>query len=67
MKIGIPKEIKNNEFRVAMTPIGVKELVNKGHKVILQKNAGLESNFLDKEYLTSGATICKTPDDIYNN
>ena len=37
MKIGIPKEIKNNEFRVAMTPVGVKELVNKGHKVILQK------------------------------
>ena len=49
MKIGIPKEIKNNEFRVAMTPVGVKELVNKGHKVILQKNAGLESNFSDKE------------------
>ena len=36
MKIGIPKEIKNNEFRVAMTPVGVKELVNKGHKVIFQ-------------------------------
>ena len=67
MKIGIPKEIKNNEFRVAMTPVGVKELVNKGHKVILQKNAGLESNFSDKEYLKSGATIYETADDIYNN
>ena len=67
MKIGIPKEIKNNEFRVAMTPVGVKELVNKGHKVIFQKNAGLESNFSDKEYLKSGATIYETADDIYNN
>ena len=67
MKIGIPKEIKNNEFRVAMTPVGVKELVNKGHKVILQKNAGLESNFSDKEYLKSGATIYETADDVYNN
>jgi len=67
MKIGIPKEIKNNEFRVAMTPNGVEKLVNKGHKVIVQKNAGLESNFSDKEYLRSGATICKTSDDVYNN
>ena len=46
--------------------IGI-ELVNKGHKVILQKNAGLESNFSDKEYLKSGATIYESSDDIYNN
>ena len=39
MKIGIPKEIKNNEFRVAITPNGVKKLINKGHKVIVEKNA----------------------------
>ena len=50
MKIGIPKEIKNNEFRVAITPNGVKKLINKGHEVIVEKNAGIESNFSNKEY-----------------
>ena len=67
MKIGIPKEIKNNEFRVAITPNGVKKLINKGHEVIVEKNAGIESNFSNKEYQKSGAEICKTPDEVYNN
>ena len=67
MKIGIPKEIKNNEFRVAITPNGVKKLINKGHEVLVEKNAGIESNFSNKEYQKSGAEICKTPDEVYNN
>ena len=60
IEIGFPSA-SDTEFNF------VKELVNKGHKVILQKNAGLESNFSDKEYLKSGATIYETADDIYNN
>ncbi len=43
MKIGVPKEIKNNEFRVAITPYGVKELISNGHEVFIEKNAGTNS------------------------
>ena len=67
MKIGIPKEIKNNEFRVAITPNGVKKLIDKGHIVIVEKNAGIESNFSNQEYKISGAQICKTSEEVYNN
>ena len=57
MLIGVPKEIKNNEYRVAITPIGVKELVNSGHKVVIERNAGIGSGISDAEYLESGALI----------
>lgn len=65
MKIGIPKEIKNNENRVGATPAGVKELVNHGHTVFVQHTAGEGSGFADAEYEAAGATILPTIEDVY--
>lgn len=66
MKIGIPKEIKNNEFRVAITPYGVEELVSHGHEVFIEKGAGVNSSFLDKEYEEKGANILNDNISIFN-
>ena len=60
MKIGIPKEIMNNENRVALTPSGVFSLTNAGHDVYVQAGAGEGSSFLDEEYEEAGATIVST-------
>ena len=57
MKIGVPKEIKNNEARVAMTPDGVARLVGLGHVVLVQEDAGLGSGFLNQQYKQAGASI----------
>ncbi|GAB4339566.1 MAG: alanine dehydrogenase [Flammeovirgaceae bacterium] len=57
MIIGVPKEIKKNENRVALTPAGAKELTKRGHTVYVQTNAGIESGFSDDEYITAGAQI----------
>ncbi|MGY8945565.1 MAG: alanine dehydrogenase, partial [Flavobacteriales bacterium] len=66
MILGIPKEIKNNEFRVGMTPSGVNSFINKGHQVYVQKSAGLGSGYTDSDYVTVGAKICTTIEDIYS-
>ncbi len=65
MKIGIPKEIKNNENRVGATPAGVKELVAHGHEVYVQHTAGEGSGFADALYEEAGATILPTIEDVY--
>ena len=65
MKIGIPKEIKNNENRVGMTPAGVAELVKHGHEVFVQHTAGESSGFADQEYEKMGAKIPPTIEDVY--
>ena len=65
MKIGIPKEIKNNENRVGMTPAGVSELVKHGHSVYVQKTAGEGSGFSDEAYTNVGAQILPTIEDVY--
>lgn len=65
MKIGIPKEIKNNENRVGATPAGVKELVAHGHDVYVQHTAGDGSGFPDSAYQEAGATILPTIEDVY--
>lgn len=65
MIIGIPKEIKNNENRVGMTPSGVKELVKHGHKVYVQHTAGEGSGFADDEYVNAGAEILPTIEATY--
>ena len=65
MIIGIPKEIKNNENRVGMTPAGVRELVAHGHTVYVQHTAGEGSGFADSEYTAAGATILPTIGDVY--
>ena len=57
MKIAVPAEIKNNEFRVAITPAGVHELTVSGHEVFIQSNAGLGSSITDEDYKAAGATI----------
>jgi len=57
MIVGIIKEIKDRENRVALTPEGAKQLVDSGNKVLIEKNAGLNSGFLDEEYTRSGAEI----------
>ena len=57
MIIGIPKEIKEHEYRVGMTPSGVKELVHCGHRVIVEESAGTGSGFPDEDYRNSGAVI----------
>ena len=65
MIIGIPKEIKNNENRVSMTPAGVHELVKHGHVVLVQKTAGEGSGFSDEDYVAVGAELCPTIEDVY--
>lgn len=57
MKIGVPKEIKNNENRVAMTPAGVMNLAMFGHEVFIETGAGLGSGFTDEDYKLAGAKI----------
>ena len=65
MRIGIPKEIKNNENRVGMTPAGVGELVRHGHKVFVQSTAGMGSGFCDEDYTKVGAEILPAIEDVY--
>jgi len=65
MIIGIPKEIKNNENRVSLTPSGAKELIKRGHQVYVQAGAGKESDFQDDLYLAAGAQILSTIEEVY--
>ena len=65
MKVGIPKEIKNNENRVGMTPAGVAELVRRGHEVSVQHTAGEGSGFADDDYVAAGARILPTIEAVY--
>ena len=65
MKVGVPKEIKNNENRVGMTPSGVAELTRRGHQVFIQHTAGEGSGFVDGDYEAVGAQILPTIEDVY--
>src|SRR5210317_1663548 len=65
MIIGVPKEIKNNENRVAVTPAGASEFVKHGHTVYVQKTAGLGSGFTDEQYTTAGANLLDTIEEVY--
>lgn len=65
MKVGIPKEIKSLENRVAITPAGVNELIANGHEVYVQKEAGVGSGFSDKDYQNVGASILPAIEDVY--
>jgi alanine dehydrogenase len=62
MKVGVPKEIKNHEYRVAITPVGVTELVAHGHSVVVESGAGLGSAIPDEEYAAAGATLGSVDD-----
>ena len=65
MLVGIPKEVKNYEFRVSTTPAGVHSLVIAGHSVFVEKSAGLGSSITDAEYVKAGATILDTADEVW--
>ncbi|MGL3200874.1 MULTISPECIES: alanine dehydrogenase [Curtobacterium] len=65
MLIGVPTEVKNNEYRVAATPAGVAELALHGHEVLVQAGAGVGSAFPDDEYAAAGATIVDTADEVW--
>lgn len=65
MIIGVPKEIKTDEFRVALLPVGAEMLTSNGHAVLIERGAGLESGITDKEYEEAGAKILDTSEEIY--
>ena len=65
MLIGAPKETKDNEFRVGLTPAAVAELTHRGHAVIIEKSAGVGSGLTDDEYCNAGAQIVDTPEEIF--
>jgi alanine dehydrogenase len=65
MLIGIPKEIKNNEFRIGLTPAGVKELVAHGHQVMVENHGGAAIGFDNDQYLAAGARIIDGPEEIF--
>jgi len=66
MRIGVPTEIKDNEFRVGMVPAGVRSLVDEGHEVFVQKGAGVGSGIEDEEFSAAGATILAGADEIWS-
>jgi alanine dehydrogenase len=65
MIIGVPKEIKNNENRIALTPAGAAELVKRGHDVNVQAGGGMGSGFPDEDYISAGATMLPSIEDVY--
>ncbi|HEY3429690.1 MAG TPA: alanine dehydrogenase [Cyclobacteriaceae bacterium] len=66
MIIGVPKEIKNNENRVALTPAGTQELIKRGHTVYIQKNAGAGSGFSDEEYAKAGGKMIDKAEEVFS-
>ena len=65
MIIGVPKEIKNHEYRIGLTPSGVKELTVNGHAVIVENNGGASIGFENEQYIAAGAKIIDTPEEIF--
>jgi len=65
VKVGVPKEVKNHEYRVAITPIGVHELTAHGHEVFVEKGAGVGSQIDDAEFVGAGAKILDGPDEVW--
>ena len=66
MKVGVPKEIKVLEYRVGMIPSGVKELVDEGHEVFVETDAGMGIGMTDQDYIDAGATILSTPEEVFD-
>ena len=65
MIIGVPTEVKTDEYRVALLPVGVEELVSRGHRVIVQAQAGLGSGLADHDYLRAGAELVAAPEAVF--
>ena len=66
MLVGVPKEVKNHEYRVAITPAGVHELVAHGHDVVVQASAGVGSSITDEQFVAAGGKIQATADDVWD-
>ena len=66
MRVGVPKEVKIHEYRVGLVPAGVRELVNRGHDVVVQSNAGLDIGLDDAAYQNAGAKIAKNATDVFD-
>jgi alanine dehydrogenase len=67
VKVGIPREVKNHEYRVAITPAGVNEFVRRGHEVVIEQSAGLGSSIPDDDFVRAGASILPTADDVWDS
>jgi len=67
MRIGVPREVKNHEYRVAITPVGVHELVSRGHDVVVETGAGAGSSIADAEYAGAGAKILDSADQVWES
>ncbi len=67
MKVGIPREVKNHEYRVALTPVGAHELTQHGHEVYVERDAGVGSQIADAEYVAAGATVLESADDVWGS
>jgi alanine dehydrogenase len=67
MLIGVPSEIKPQEYRVGLTPASVQELTNHGHDVLIQDNAGFGAGFENQDYISAGAKIAPTAADVFND
>ena len=66
MRVGVPRELKNHEYRVALTPAGVHALVADGHEVLIETEAGTGSGITDDEYRAAGGRIVRTADDAWS-
>ena len=67
MIIGVPKEVKNNESRIGLTPDSVASLINEGHEILIQKDAGANIGFMDDQYIQNGAKIIDSAEDVYKS
>ena len=67
MRIGVPKEIKNHEYRVGMTPASVREAIRHGHSVLVQTNAAARQGFSDEDYRKAGAAVADTAEEVFAN
>src|SRR5688500_9560137 len=65
MRVGVPTEVKNHEYRVAITPAGVTELVRRGHEVTIQAGAGVGSSIADDDFRAAGATMLDSADKVW--
>jgi alanine dehydrogenase len=67
MHVGVPRELKDHEYRVAITPVGVRELTDAGHQVIVERDAGAGSSIPDEDYVGAGAKVVPEPDELWAN
>ena len=65
MKIGVPSEVKNNEFRVGLTPNSCRAIIGDGHSIFIQNNAGFGIGYTNEDYIKSGALILDTAEEVY--